>query len=212
MRISRIDQLLDLLDKLTPQRSDATSMAASDNWAQILTRTGHPLNTDLPDVNLPAWDAAGLLPAGIGRRALDVGCGLGRNAHWLAARGWDVLGLDVSGPALVVAAERSIGTNAHFAERDFLRDQIPGGPFDLVYDSGCFHHVAPHRRISYLAALDRVLAPGGLFGICTFTKGEMGSDAPDAELLLSGEFGEGIGYSVLELTDIFRDLALLDGA
>src|SRR6185312_9337999 len=103
-------------------------------------------------------------------------------------------------------------TDARFAECDFLRDQVPGAPFDLVYDSGCFHHVAPHRRISYRTALDRALAPGGLFGICTFTKGEMGSDAPDAELLLSGGFGEGIGYTVGELADIFDDLGLLDGA
>src|SRR6185437_7866617 len=174
MRISTVEQLLDLLDNLTPQRSDATSSTASDEWAEILTRPGHPLNTALPDVNLPAWQAAGLLPDGAGRRALDVGCGLGRNAHWLAARGWHVLGIDVSGPALAVAADRS--TDARFAECDFLRDQVPGAPFDLVYDSGCFHHVAPHRRISYRTALDRALAPGGLFGICTFTKGEMGSD------------------------------------
>jgi hypothetical protein len=36
------------------------------------------------------------------------------------------------------------------------------GPYDLIYDSGCLHHLPPHRRISYLALLERALAPGGL--------------------------------------------------
>ncbi len=210
MRISTVDQLLDLLDELTPARADSTSRQASQRWAEILTRAGHPLNSGAPDVNLLAWEAMGLLPEGSGRRALDIGCGLGRNARWLADRGWSVLGIDVSAPLVAAAAQTTDGRDLEFADCDFLRDQVPGGPFDLVYDSGCFHHVAPHRRISYLAALDSVLAPEALFGICTFTQGEMGATDSDAELLVSGRFGDGIGYSAAELAEIFGHLTLLD--
>lgn len=213
VRISTVEHLLDLLDALTPQRSDATSSAASDSWAEILTRPGHPLNTDLPDVNLLAWSRAGLLSTDDGRQAVDVGCGLGRNTRWLAHNGWKVLGIDISQPAIAEATRRQAGGNAQFVVSDFLREPLPvSGRIDFAYDSGCFHHLAPHRRISYLAALLRALTPGGLFGICTFTAGHMGSELADAELLISGRFGDGIGYAVDELVAVFDELELIDAA
>jgi 2-polyprenyl-3-methyl-5-hydroxy-6-metoxy-1,4-benzoquinol methylase len=209
-RIATVDELFEVLDNLTASRADATSRAASEQWAEILRRPGHPLNTDLPDVNLLSWHERGLLP-GEGKRALDVGCGLGRNARWLAAVGYDVAGIDIASAALAEAVRRTGESEVEFVECDVLREQVPGGPYDLVYDSGCFHHLAPHRRISYLQALDGLLAPGGLYGVCTFTAGEMGSTASDRELLVEGGFGEGIGYTVDELAGIFRDLNLVHG-
>ena len=52
-----------------------------------------PWDSDEPDPALVATVEAGTIPAG---RALEVGCGTGTNALWLAARGFDVLGVDVS--------------------------------------------------------------------------------------------------------------------
>lgn len=91
--------------------------------------------------------------------------------------GASVTGVDIAASALEAARGRTEGVE--FREVDFLREGVPGGPFELVYDSGCFHHLAPHRRISYLKSLREVLAPGGYFGICTFTAGRMGSTEPD---------------------------------
>lgn len=74
-------------------------------------------------------------------RALDVGCGTGSNALWMARRGFDVLGIDVSGIAIERAVEK-LGTSdllCRFAALDFLTDSVTGGPFDFVYDIGCFH-------------------------------------------------------------------------
>jgi hypothetical protein len=45
---------------------------------------------------------------------------------------------------------------------------VPGGRYSLVYDSGCLHHLPPHRRVSYLDLLDRVLLPGGHLGLVCF--------------------------------------------
>lgn len=82
-----------------------------------------------------------------------------------------------------------------------------GGPYDLVYDSGCFHHLAPHRRVSYLDLLDRHLAPGGHLALSCFAVGGMGSETPDDELYRRGDLEGGLAYSAESLRWIFGDLA-----
>lgn len=209
MRISTVDELLDLLDTLHGQRADATSRAASEHWNDVLQREGHPLGTDLADSNLIDWHQTGQLPMETLRTALDVGCGLGRNSRWMAQFGASVTAVDIADSVLVAARKRSRDLPVRFLDLDFLREPLPTAPFDLVYDSGCFHHLAPHRRISYLLALRTALAPGGYFGICTFTAGRMGSAAPDDVLMRSGRLGEGVGYTEDELAGIFSWLELV---
>lgn len=223
MKVVEVEQLLDLLDGVFEGRADSTSRAASEHWNGILLREGHPLNTDLPDASLVAWNQAGQLPMEKVATALDVGCGLGRNSRWMAGFGASVTGMDIATSALEAARGRTAGRaerhtagraeghtgGVEFFEVDFLREEVPGGPFELVYDSGCFHHLAPHRRISYLKSLREVLAPGGYFGICTFTAGRMGSDEPDDVLMRSGSLGEGVGYTETELAEMFSWLDLV---
>jgi hypothetical protein len=82
------------------------------------------------------------------------------------------------------------------------------GPYDLVVDSGCFHHLPPHRRISYLDLLDRVLAPGGHLALTCFAAGEggMGSELADAELYRERALQGGLAYAPESLRRIFSDL------
>lgn len=80
------------------------------------------------------------------------------------------------------------------------------GPYDLVYDSGCFHHLPPHRRISYLALLDQVLAPGGHFALSCFAAGGMGSEVPDADFYRGSGLRGGLAYTPEALRWIFGDL------
>lgn len=219
-RVGTTDQLMALLDSLFGADADRTSAGASGFWGRLLQQPDHVLNTDLPDANLVAWQAAGMLPPTRAHRdpadrptALDVGCGLGRNSGWLAAQGFSVTGIDIAAAALAEATrrgeERADGERARYLSCDFVRTAVPGGPFDLVYDSGCFHHLAPHRRISYRAALDAALAPHGVFGICTFAAGRMGTTADDAQLLRQGALEGGVGYSLEELAYVFEDLELV---
>lgn len=219
-RVHTVEQLMELLDSLYGADADRTSAGACDFWGRLLQQPDHLLNTDLPDANLVAWHAAGLLPPALADAdpadrptALDVGCGLGRNAAWLAAQGFWVTGIDIAEPALAEAARRgearAEGARVQYVSCDFVRTPVPGGPFDLVYDSGCFHHLAPHRRISYRAALDSALAPDGVFGICTFAAGRMGTTADDAQLLRQGALEGGVGYAIDELSDVFGDLELV---
>jgi len=68
-------------------------------------------------------------------RALDLGCGGGGDALWLAQRGWAVLTVDVSATALARAADRTVGaglTDRVRTERHDLTAAFPHGAFDLV--------------------------------------------------------------------------------
>jgi SAM-dependent methyltransferase len=112
-----------------------------------------------PNVQLVA-EAAGL-PAG---SALDVGCGEGADAMWLAARGWKVTAVDVSTVALARAAARAAGTSADLAARiDWqhtdLRSWAPADRYDLV--SMQFMHPPPGLRDSLFRRLAVSVASGG---------------------------------------------------
>lgn len=210
MRVTTHDQLMELLDGLYAGGADRTSADAADFWDTLLLQEDHPLHCDLPDAGLGVWLAEGLLGDRPHRTALDVGCGLGRNSRWLAAQGFTVTGVDIAPRVIEEAARRSQGQDTVYVQRDFVREEVAGAPFDLVYDSGCFHHLAPHRRISYMAALEAALRPGGLFGICTFGAGRMGTDASDADLLSQGSLEGGVGYTLDELGEMFSWLEALD--
>jgi SAM-dependent methyltransferase len=71
-------------------------------------------------------------------RALDVGCGTGTNAIFLAQHGFDVLGIDISEVAVEKARAKAQG-RCRFAAADFLAAPPADGPFQFVFDRGCFH-------------------------------------------------------------------------
>lgn len=83
-------------------------------------------------VNPHLAEVAAGLPVG---RALDLGCGEGADALWLAERGWRVVAVDVSATALRRAAEaasaRNLLSRIDF-ERHDLNESFPDGTFDLV--------------------------------------------------------------------------------
>ena len=75
-------------------------------------------------------EAAGLTPG----RALDVGCGEGADAIWLARNGWTVTGIDISDVAVgrARAAAELAGTAVEWICGDVLRTAFPAGAFDFV--------------------------------------------------------------------------------
>jgi SAM-dependent methyltransferase len=144
-----------------------------------------------PDENLVSYLDRGLLAPG---RALDLGCGPGRNALHLASAGFAVDAVNLSPAAIAWATDRARepGADVRFHRGDAfaLAGTELRGPYDLVCDSGCFHHLPPHRRVSYLALLDRVLAPGGHLALTCFAPGEGGgSERPDADFYRHGGLG-----------------------
>lgn len=201
--IRSVEDVLRLLDGFFPRGADWWDGFYADRDKPV------PFFVAKPDENLVSYLDRGLLEPG---RALDLGCGPGRNALHLAANGFTVDGVDLSRTAVDWAEERAreAGADARFLCGDAFALDLDG-PYDLIYDSGCFHHLAPHRRVSYLALLDRHLVPGGHLGFTGFAAGlgpeaPTGTDTPDAELYRKGSLEGGLAYTAEELRWIFADL------
>jgi SAM-dependent methyltransferase len=94
-------------------------------------------------------------------RALDVACGEGRNAVWLAELGWQVTGIDFSDVALGKAAElaRARGVKVEWVAADVLVHEPAPGAFDLV---AVLYLQLPHDELARaLRRAARAVAPGG---------------------------------------------------
>lgn len=133
--------------------------------------------------------AAELAEASPGR-ALDVGCGEGRNAIWLAGRGWHVVGVDFSERGLARAAQ--LASHAGVADRvDFQRayvvnEALPAGSFDAVIVA--YLQLAEGPRRAALRNAAAAVAPGGTLLVVAhdttnLTEGVGGPQ--DAEVLFS---------------------------
>jgi SAM-dependent methyltransferase len=107
--------------------------------------------------------AEGLTPG----RVLDLGCGEGGDAVWLAERGWHVVAVDISETALRRAASeanaRGLSDRIDFALHD-LSNSFPDGTFDLV-SAQFLHSMIPFDRPRVLKWAASAVRPGGLLVI-----------------------------------------------
>ena len=132
-------------------------------WEQRYLDKDLPWDSGHPDPHLLAVVEAYGLNSG---KALDIGCGTGTNAIWLAGAGFDVLGLDLSPTAIEQAKAKAAaaGSGCRFLTTDFLVEDVPGGPFDLVYDRGCFHVFDEvDVRARFAARVAELLVPDGVW-------------------------------------------------
>lgn len=157
-----------------------------------------PFFKNAPDENLVSYYERDLIRLG---KAMDLGCGPGRNSIFLAKQGFDVIGYDISNVAIQWARERANESklNVEF-ECKSVFEIDDNDQFDLVYDSGCLHHLLPHRRIQYLNMIYRSLKPGGLFGITCFRPGFGDQGGPvremsDWEVYEEGTMNGGLAFS-----------------
>jgi 2-polyprenyl-3-methyl-5-hydroxy-6-metoxy-1,4-benzoquinol methylase len=102
-------------------------------------------------------------------RALDVGCGEGVYAVWLAQQGFSVVALDFVSAAVAAARTRAeqAGVDVELHECDVVDYEAPSA-FDVVLDSGCLHHLPKAKVGAYRRRLDQWLAPGGDFVLVHF--------------------------------------------
>jgi SAM-dependent methyltransferase len=115
-------------------------------------------------VNVQLAAVVGELPPG---RALDLGCGEGGDAVWLAECGWHVTAVDVSETALARASAeartRGVLDRIDFQHHD-LSDSFPEGSFDLA-SAQFLHSTVRLERPAVLRNAARAVAPGGLLVI-----------------------------------------------
>lgn len=133
------------------------------SWNKSYASGQLPWDTGQPDPLLVEFVTSGGVTPG---QALEIGAGTGTNAIWMAECGFDVLGVDVSPLAVGRAHAKMEGyaLRCRFAAWDFLAAPPPGGPFEFVFDRGCFHVFdEPSERQRFAAQVAAALAPGGLW-------------------------------------------------
>lgn len=165
-------------------------------------------------VNVPLEREVAELPAG---RALDLGCGEGGDALWLAERGWAVTAVDISATALerAHAEAEGRGLRVDWQQRDLAED-LPRGPFDLVSAQFLQSPVAlPRAEVLRRAAGE--LAPGGLLLVVGHAAAPPWSThSPDAALMSSAtqvlaDLALGDEWDVLKAEDVTRPATGPDG-
>jgi SAM-dependent methyltransferase len=111
-----------------------------------------------PDLLVDIVESQRVLPC----RAVDLGCGTGNYAVWLATQGFQMTGIDISAEALELAkrlAKRK-GVPCLFIPADLLVESTAlEASFDFAYDWEVLHHVFPEHRDRYVANVHKMLRP-----------------------------------------------------
>jgi len=138
-------------------------MRPEDHFRQAYQEGSPPWDIGKPDFNLiQTVTALPIHPC----KALEIGCGTGDNAIWLAQRGFQVAAVDSSEIAIQKAHEKAADANVQskFAVLDFLKSHVEGAPFGFAFDRGCFHVFdSDEDRTSFAQKVHRHLAVGGLW-------------------------------------------------
>jgi SAM-dependent methyltransferase len=111
-------------------------------------------------------------------RALDLGCGTGRNAVWLAEHGWQVTGVDFSPEALRQARERAAAQEVavDWVEADLRTYEPPTAAFDLVLVA--YVHLPADERRAVLSGAAAAVAQGGVLVVVGHDLANLGTGAP----------------------------------
>jgi SAM-dependent methyltransferase len=126
--------------------------------------------TESPYENLVSYFKNNVIQSG---KALELGCGEGRNSFYMARQGCEVDAIDISNEAINNALEKAKSKNVeiNFLCKNVFELEVSKKTYDLVYDSGLMHHLLPHRRIQYIELLNDVLKAKGYFGLICFAPG-----------------------------------------
>jgi len=163
---------------------------------------------------MPGWDSASQIKKNIATlenlfqdegvpkkgKLLELGCGAGNSTLWLAEKGYDVSGVDISPTAIDWAREKALEKNmkAVFQVGNVVDlKEYSNDFFDIVLDGHCFHCIIGEDRKQFLKNAGRVLKPGGVFLIMSMC-GEITDDLiqkhydPETRCLIRG--GTAIRY------------------
>lgn len=115
-------------------------------------------------------------------KVLDIGCGEGKDAVFLARNGYDVTAFDVSEQGLSKARELADHCNVKidFFKAD-VRDYRLERDFDIIFSSGVFHYIPQEQRINFIDSLKVHTATNGINVINVFVRKPFIPLPPDIE-------------------------------
>jgi SAM-dependent methyltransferase len=138
-----------------------------DRIYQTIPLDNLPWNNETPpDALVRLVQEGGVRPC----RTVDLGCGAGNYAIYLAGLGFEVTGLDSSPTAITIAREQAEkrGARCRFIVADLLGDlHEVSGTFDFAYDWEFLHHIFPEDRETYIKNVHNLLNRGApYFSVC----------------------------------------------
>lgn len=138
-------------------------MISHDRWEERYREGDLPWDTGRPDAHLVKLvTESPMQPC----RAIELGCGKGANAVWLAEQGYSVTAVDISETAVEhgrLKAEEA-GVEARFVAGSALELPPDLGEFGFAFDRGCFHSFeTPEERARFAENVSGLLVPDGLW-------------------------------------------------
>jgi 2-polyprenyl-3-methyl-5-hydroxy-6-metoxy-1,4-benzoquinol methylase len=126
-----------------------------------------PWNSTTPPVLLRDLVESGIIKP---CKAIDIGCGLGYYTYYLATKGFDVTGVDISVFAINKAKEKfqKKDLSCRFKQANLLDKKLYlGKDYDFAFDWEVLHHIYPEERVKYLKNVYRLLNTKGKYlSIC----------------------------------------------
>src|SRR4051794_11777185 len=147
--------------RLAPMSHDFEAFYQGEPLAPGLSHNGIPWDIGRPQPVLADLDFQG--------DVLDVGCGLGDNAVFVAGRGRPVTAVDSSPTVITEAGKRFPDSGVRFAVADATDLAGYAASFDTVLSCALFHCLASTDRIRHLHALRRATRPGAVLHLLTFS-------------------------------------------
>ena len=132
------------------------------DWDERYAQRNTPWDTGRPSSELQRILREREIPPG---RALELGCGTGTNAVFLAQQGFDVTAVDISPLAVEQARAKAdaAGVKIALLVADLFELPDVGPPFPLVFDRGVYHAARREDLARFLDTLSRVTAEGGIY-------------------------------------------------
>ena len=169
--INTVEDLFDMLDRYTE----------GVDWDTFYTNRDKPAPF-LKYNKLPDKCVVDFMKKHTIKNACEFGCGEGRNAIYLAKNDIDTEAYDLSEIAIENARKNARESNVEkvvFKAENIFELDLINKRFDLVIDSGIFHHLTPHRRLQYRDIVSNILTENGYFILLCFAAGEDGADEVD---------------------------------
>lgn len=136
-----------------------------------------PWEAGKPSHDLVRLLESGRFPQG---KVLEVGCGTGTDAIYLARHGREVTAVDVSDVALELARKKALQAGVQVQWLNVASPELPfdDNSFDAVYDRGVYHLFDREGRRAHAKAIARVLKPGGVYVMTCFSEKQPGEWGP----------------------------------
>jgi SAM-dependent methyltransferase len=141
-------------------------MRMSSEMDKIYRKT--PLNEIPWNIDVPPHQLVELVDSGKVKpcKTIDLGCGIGNYAVYLASRGFGVTGIDVSKTAINIAKDNATkkGIKCDFLVADVLGDLCEvKETFDFAFEWELLHHIFPEHRRKYVGNVYKLLNPGSVY-------------------------------------------------